>query len=252
MTLAAYFGWDDATLAAARAKADQIQTQRVTKDCMRAKGFDYESQIVDIPALPGFELSPADFADMYGFGIVKAPPPGSAIEDDPNQQVVASLHPTEQRPFVEALYTHPRYGRYGGGCMGRAILEVHGRRDAALAPLRRRMEVLAEVISHDSRVRDAERAWVDCMQPANIAVNRREHLLDRVTREIALRHARIRGDDPDALDELFLREREIAVAVVECDRALFATQALVAAEVESAFIAANRELLEQIRAEAYP
>lgn len=105
-TIATYLGSDDAELTAARLGAEQIAVEERTAACMLRHGLTYVPHVVPPPTEAALALSPAEFAALYGFGVVNAPAgPSLDRSMNPNQQIVSELSIAERRGYLSVLYS---------------------------------------------------------------------------------------------------------------------------------------------------
>ena len=198
------------------------EVERLVAECMAAEGFDYtplEPELAANPfTFPGADLSPADYAAQYGYGITTIDEQAlgqEAAAANPNEQMLDSLSEAARYAWHVAengaLAAAEKFGREvptdadaHPGCRPEAEEAVWGNRDKGQVPaeydrIREQMDALWDRIFGDTRVADAASRWLDCMADAGFP--ELTHPDDART-EIARRHWELYGlDYPSFQDE---------------------------------------------------
>jgi hypothetical protein len=238
-TIADFFGWTES-----RASTEELLVQA----CMRSRGFSYEVEPDDGPRPVGPGMSPDEYAERYGYGIVSSPQNQGVVRSDPNFDHFSSLGPAEQQRYLEAFQGDAPVGEAEEGSCSReanvmADRDHHLLADTFGAELRAMDLAVAERLEADGDVE----AWQTCMQVKGFddAVSP-----DRFASEAG---AAIRkeldaaADDPDARQKVL--EREIATATAErsCTRPLDLRTGELRHQLEDGFIREHRAELTAIK-----
>lgn len=188
----------------AESRAKQLEQEEIVAQCMKEQGWEYTpvdwaAQFPDQPEVD--DPSGEEYGKQYGYGIARnyelwewpnLDEDGNYVDpgfsgggfEDPNQEYVMSLSPTEQQEYQVALYgeqsivvsTVPVEGDSAvaeaytpppleeQGCYGRAQAEVYGEQQLWNDPdFNERFGALSEDLENDPRLEDAEITWSDCM-----------------------------------------------------------------------------------------
>lgn len=219
--------------------------QASTRACMAGLGLPY-SPISDAhPTIPDAHLDPVAWAERWGFGIATSVGVAEArTVPDPNEGYLAALHGSARATYVKALYGD---GTARRGCHGSTFDAVHGLRDRELAPLRRHLAHLEQVVAADPARRGVVAAWEACVRALGIPDTARTTLVDRIRASFTDRAIRVQHDRR-LLHAVATEERRIAVGIARCEAAQGAAMAVIAAPHEARFVAAHRALLTRIGA----
>jgi len=194
-------------VSSAESRAQQLKQEEKVAECMKAAGWDYTP--VDYTAQFGndvgaadADLSPAEYAKKYAYGIMhnyelyELPnllnQNGDATSDtvpdkgfqDPNSDYVNSLTSDEQTQYYSDLYgdqsqaepvdagtddtvvyTPPPLEEQG--CQGKAQQEVYGDSPMNDPDIQSRMNDLYTDLNNDPKVKAAQRDWKTCMTKQN-------------------------------------------------------------------------------------
>lgn len=217
--------------------------QALVAQCMSSHDMKYVPYLEARNEPPDAELSPLEWAKVWGFGISTAAQlSAQESQPDPNMTYLASLPGPQGQAYRLALF-----GTATGvtpGCMAEANSAVYRRRERALGDLYPQLAHLAELAARDPRVISAGEEWLACVSGrvdlrAASAAAMLEYLRLSITAElerIGPVTKPISEADASALRELQEKERKVAIAVAECDVPRVATADLVLAEYQSAFI----------------
>jgi hypothetical protein len=157
--------------------------------CMAEQGFDYTP--VDYAAMEldltgeglDLEWGSAEFAAQYGYGITTSPVLGEDAEtpEDPNEEYVAAMSPSEQEAYHVALYGEnyaemstesavaQDYDWQDAGCTGRAqneVLSGGGDQDDQFTALQDEMVQMMQSAADDPRLAQVNADWAACMADA--------------------------------------------------------------------------------------
>jgi hypothetical protein len=160
--------------------------------CMAEQGFDYTP--VDYAAMEldltgeglDLEWGSAEFAAQYGYGITTNPVLGEDAEtpEDPNEEYVAAMSPSEQEAYYVALYGEnyaetstesavaQDYDWQDAGCTGRAqneVLSGGGDQDDQFTALQDEMVQMMQSAADDPRLAQVNADWAACMADAGFA-----------------------------------------------------------------------------------
>lgn len=190
----------------------------------------------------------------------------------------SDLSDSESEPTDEDLW--------GGGCMGEAAKEVYGGADEAFRELESLFDELQQRVDSDPRVVEAGGNWTACMADRGYDFQTVDELWDTGLDEFSNRYNELvnisnpfegwtdedieiffetqseeaisdfyaqnqsearQGVDQEALAALQQEERDLAIANYECGEKQREVTQEVTEELESQFIAENRDVLEQAR-----
>ena len=181
----------------AEQKAKQRKVEAEVVACMKDAGFDYVANIPKDDAGKAFEeaysLPPGEFAKKYGYGVATLDHlmPSDESSKDPNQKIREKLSSQAKKAYDKALYgaaaegvtvdsgggavtksTKPggKDGRGDPGCYGKASEKIYGKQKQfdenswkKFDSLFKDLESLRKRMENDQRVKDATKAWSDCM-----------------------------------------------------------------------------------------
>lgn len=179
----------------AEQKAKQRKVEAEVVACMKDAGFDYVANNPNDDAGKAFEeaysLPPGEFAKKYGYGVATLDHlmPSDEASKDPNQKIREKLSPQAQKAYDKALYgaesmgvtvdsgggavksSKPgKDGKEDRGCYGKASEKVYGKQKQfdenswkKFDSLFKDLESLRKRMENDQRVKDATKAWSDCM-----------------------------------------------------------------------------------------
>jgi hypothetical protein len=251
LTIAAFLGSAQPEIAESRVYGDLQMLEKLIAACMSRQGIVY----IPHPTIPENsepQLSPTEFAAVYGFGIVR---PASQPDLDPivnpNHALIVRLSPGERAEYFRALYGSADAATHDtpeGGCHGAANHAVYGPRDQVWASLRPELEQMAREIRRDARSAALDAIWEECMGAGTTGIRTRadleRYLLDLGSRAEALYNASARERE-----QLAGEERSVAVRVLQCDEMVRDRRETIQAEYESRFVEANVADLMELRYE---
>lgn len=146
----------------------QDRHTELVAECMRQAGFEYVvvsvAERLGPQFLAAYETDPDDFAERYGYGVTTI-----EVADyvDPNQQLREQLSPQRQTEYDRQLWGGS--GPAAGSCYQQATDQVYGNPGdraegfASFAGLLEQVNELYHSIDTDPRLRDAHRAWAECL-----------------------------------------------------------------------------------------
>jgi hypothetical protein len=156
--LAAYPGFGhNAEADEARFEQEERTREQRVAECMRAAGFQY----TPAPSVDAASLRSAEEA--------------RAASEDPNERRAAAMPEDQRRAFYMALYgvpdpysinaaeLHDPASPTGGGCKAEAVRAIPGVY-AAAAALTEEYVAMRRSMLEDTRVREAEGRWAECMR----------------------------------------------------------------------------------------
>ncbi|MGD8194627.1 hypothetical protein ACEXQB_009045 [Herbiconiux sp. P18] len=268
-------------------QAQNKATQDLAAACMKEQGFPYRpdssSGVFRHEDVDGPSWGSREFAEQYGYGVVRNPFSGGTGSDDgsgeyvdPNADYLATLSESERAAWEEALYGPPTgelegefaatdYDWTTAGCLGAASHQAEldagfAGSDPEFTALIDEMEALSQKAMTTDAVVAAERGWSDCLASAGHPGF--EHKSDP-SADIAERFAAIvrpgeapsaadsvesAETSPAALDELAEEEVDLAVADFDCAESS-GYEATLAAEqqrLDQEFVDANRTQLDAL------
>jgi hypothetical protein len=299
MRMAVRTGGDEADQEEQRAKQRKVEQEVVA--CMEEAGFDYVANVPKDDDLgkkfeEAYSLPPGEFAKKYGYGVATMDHlmPDEATGTDPNQKIREKLSPQAQKAYDKALYGSEKMGisASGGGtktkattpdrddlgCYGKAAEKVYGKQkqfdeDAfkKFDSLFKDLDSLRKRMENDQRVKDASKAWADCMADQGYPnfekpQDAQQSVWDKFSKESEAAAPKPTGDDGgdggdgpvakpmpmrlDAEKRREIRELELKLAPIdhECQEKHFAKPAKeVRFELEKEFLAQHKAQLEQYR-----
>jgi hypothetical protein len=193
--LAEFMGWGSDYTPSEMSEEErqkQYRVEELVAECMAEQGFEYIPQRYDDQASGVSSVyeeiwtlqreDPERFAKEYGYGMTTMPddPSDRAEYHDPNWDIRESLSPSAQEAYDEALWgVWPDFEvdevpdgpvePEEPGCYSEASDEVYGFGDEEQADwegLDQQFSDLYERIENHPRVKEATRAWIDCMAEA--------------------------------------------------------------------------------------
>lgn len=234
---------DDELEAYYREVADDMQRQ--VQLCMNDAGFEYRVESVPGVVVGHSDMSPLEWAQLYGFGVWTAMDPdrnpNTATDNDPsaNQELVETMNQSEANAWSTA--------------QKRCSQDVADRASPALNPMVEQAPVdFGERVKSDPRVRAAEEAWRECMaavgQPFQSQQDMSNHVYavwngDEELAELESLFYRSEAWTDDSVDhdrwqELVDEEVAIAVADATCTPALREARQDVERELRPELVAA--------------
>lgn len=249
----------------------QRETEELVAQCMQEQGFEYtpDTSSTSFSSGDGDEWQPdeREWVAQYGYGVVTTPfseePPPEEEYVDPNGDYVASLSESEQTAFYEALHGPmpdedelPEDGSFEydwttAGCHGAAQHEVAGEdpsQSEEFKPLFEALDRLYSDMASWPGMAELDAQWADCMDAAGQgghanpmqAQDSVYQEMNEIYESVGMSEDGMPTGEPDqaAIDALGERERELALADLDCreetdyrDRS-----AEITAEVEQQFI----------------
>lgn len=231
--------------------------------CMRSNGFKYfpEKQMGNerVKSL-GLDLSSADFANQFGFGISNGLLQGLNSDSDEDFEYLSSLSERELESYWLTLHgehnpEHPGTENHEiGGCLKQALDSVD------LPPWHANLEWLNDVstelsqrLSADTRIIQIERQWIQCMAKSGYdGLTSEEELNSSLNNEFIQLFQTLVPTRPfdngeefikvldkkskAALDEFRSKEIELAVASHECSHETDETVMAISKEIEREII----------------
>jgi hypothetical protein len=228
-------------------RLERMEVERLTARCMRMKDLEYQPVDLEAAAPPGSELSPADYAAQYGFGITTVTGQQQVVEADPNVGYAMSLSSNEQATYLTALLGLPGDPEHRG-CRPTATEEVYGFHERAAAGLRGVLEEFAAQVRNDPAVDTAEANWSACMARGGTTI-KSHAALDSYVAEAIRTPLESLGAVPSAteLQALQTQERQLAQAVWHCDQPWTVELKAVRERYATAFVQKHMRELEQVR-----
>lgn len=200
-----------------RNEIDQLERQKfreseeMIRACMKDEGHRYNVRDPDhvLRIEFGWTQVPVDQVDQYGYGItVPFGATAEAMDTDPNEQLLATLTPSEEQAWQGSLQgTDDR-----PGCLaaGQEAYEVTSDKERVAEHFADGLDQLIDRVLADERIADAETQWSECMSSRGFEY---EFPTDPIWEfESALAEA---GDN-DNLADVQERERSVAAADAAC------------------------------------
>ncbi|MGQ0848001.1 MAG: hypothetical protein ACT4OP_02560 [Actinomycetota bacterium] len=218
----------------------QARMNRLIAECMAQRGFEWVPPDGMVGHIPAYNLSPADFTRLYGYGVATAVTEELFDPVEPPQPTFDQLTPAEQQAYDWALYGHPKNQEEVRDTSGRllAIIQpdscIVQADEKLLGPQRERVFMLeqtegiaaevARLAEQDPRLLDVQKVWQGCMSDAGYQFSTRNEIVEALHAEVnglglesGLFSSRIDPTLAEALAELQERELAIASADRTCD-----------------------------------
>lgn len=263
---------------AAAYEEENREREELMATCMKEQGFDYAPNVSTGTSFSsGEEWQPdeREWVAQYGYGMVRWPgmddqPDMEEVYEDPNQEYVASLTPSEQTAFYEALHGPPvpeeelnEDGSYEwswetSGCYGWAQNELDGDNpimSEEFAPLMEEINQFYTDLDSASSMADVDAEWAACMADAGHGgFARQSEALTSISDELNTYYESQTEwieDDP-ALDEIADREVELALVDLDCRESTDYRERRqdVVVALEEQFIADHQAELDALKAAA--
>lgn len=261
-----------------RWQEQRVATEEFVAECMSDEGFEYipvtDTGAISVGGDQEWDPESRDWVSQYGYGFVNwpgrdEPTPPEDVMEDPNQDYVNALSPSEQEAYWATLHGPApteeelnddgsyEYDWTTAGCYGAAQHEVMGEdpyNDDEFQPLMDAMNTFYTDMQNAPEMAELDAEWASCMADGGHPdftkqTDAQDSIMNRMN-EI--------WEDPEATDQEELLEAigedEIALALVdlECrDKVDYRQQQLVLQfELEERFIEDHKAELEAFKAAA--
>ena len=244
----------------------QMAVEEAVAACMADEGFEYIPDVSHYTFPDEAAMDPPrdsrEFAEVYGYGIVEAPPvSGSAPGANPNDAITASLGPEALARYMEALVgpsteeadAEAEYDWRETGCMGAAIHAVWSpgaAQDPVAVDLQAEIARIDEVATpQDPSVVALDEAWSACMADAGYdGLRRQPDAAERAFESWMDAQAASASGEAEAsgANDTAAEEKALAVADWDCrDQVSYDVGvAEVREELQAAYVAAHRAELD--------